>query len=126
MRGTSHYSVTIAFVAAIHLLLLPGAIAFGAESIVTNGDFQKWTDGVPDGWEVEIGAMNGGEEPKSEVKGIKGPALMLRGDASTMAWHAVSQEIPATPRRKLPPGVRNPAPRTSGVKAGNTTTATWV
>lgn len=97
MRGVSQFSVTTAFVAAIQLLLLPGAIAFGAESIVTNGDFQKWTDGLPDGWEVEIGAMNGGEEPKSEVKGIKGPALMLRGDTSTMAWHAVSQEIPATP-----------------------------
>jgi len=83
--------------AAIYLVFLSGAIAFGAESIVSNGDFQKWTDGVPDGWELEIGAKNGGEEPKSEVKRIKGPALMLRGDASTMAWHSVSQELPVRP-----------------------------
>ena len=25
----------------------------------------------------------------------KGPALMLRGDVSTMAWHSISQEFPA-------------------------------
>ena len=97
MRHTSAVFVTAAKVAAIHLVCLSGAIACGAESIVTNGDFQKWTGGAPDGWKVEIGAKNGAEEPKSTVKPIKGPALMLRGDASTMAWHAVSQEIPVQP-----------------------------
>jgi hypothetical protein len=97
MRPMSRVPVMAVMLAAVHLVFLPGAIAFGAESIVTNGDFQNWTDGAPDGWEVEIGARNGGEEPKSEVKKIKGPALMLRGDASTMAWHAVSQEIRVRP-----------------------------
>ena len=94
MRCTSRVPVTVALFAVVPLVFLSGAIVLGAESIVTNGRFEKWTDGVPDGWKVEIGAMNGAEEPKSEVKPIKGPALMLRGDASTMAWHAVSQRLP--------------------------------
>jgi hypothetical protein len=85
--------------AAVPLGLLLAAGAFGAEPLITNGDFEKWTGGVPEGWEVEIGAKNGGDRPKSEVKRIKGPALMLRGDASTMAWHVVGQEIPARPGR---------------------------
>jgi hypothetical protein len=80
---------------AVHLVVLFGATGLGAESLITNGNFKKWTDGVPDGWEVEIGATNGAEQPKSEVKRIKGPALMLRGDASTMAWHVVGQKMPA-------------------------------
>jgi hypothetical protein len=62
-----------------------------------NGDFQKWTGDKLDGWDVEVGAKNGAGEPKSEVKLIKGPALMLRGDAATMAWHSVSQKIAARP-----------------------------
>lgn len=97
MRNTSRVPVTAAVLAAVHLVFLSGAIAFGAESIVTNGDFQKWTDGVLDGWKLEIGSTNGAEAPKSVVKLIKGPALMLRGDASTMAWHTVSQRLPVRP-----------------------------
>ncbi len=97
MRSISRVPVAAAAFAAVTFVFLSGAIAFGAESIVTNGDFQKWTDGVPDGWELEIGAKNGAEEPKSEVKPIKGPALMLRGDASTMAWHSVGQKLPVQP-----------------------------
>jgi hypothetical protein len=85
----------VARLAAFELLFLSGASVWGADSLVVNGDFQEWTDGVPDGWKVEIGAMNGAETPKSEVAPIKGPALMLRGDASTMAWHSLGQEIPA-------------------------------
>lgn len=76
---------------------ISGTVAFAAEStesIVINGDFQKWTDGVPDGWTVEIGAKNGAEEPRSEVQLIQGTALMLRGDASTTAWHILGQEVP--------------------------------
>jgi len=95
MKHRSRVRVAMAMLAAVHLVLLSGAGGLAAESLITNGDFQKWTDGLPDGWEVEIGAMNGAEEPKSQVKSIKGPALMLRGDVSTMAWHTVSQEIPA-------------------------------
>ena len=97
MRNTSQTAIRVAILAAVPVGLLLATVGFGAEPLITNGNFEKWTDGVPDGWEVEIGAMNGAEQPKSEVKPIKGPALMLRGDASTMAWHAVSQQVPAHP-----------------------------
>ncbi len=72
-----------------------GLAAEPAESLLTNGSFAQWTGGVPDGWEVSIGATNGGEQPKSQVSMIAGPALLLRGDAATKAWHAVSQKIPS-------------------------------
>lgn len=73
------------------------SLASGADSLIVNGDFQKWTGDTLDGWDVEIGAKNGAGEPKSEVKLITGPALMLRGDAATMAWHSVGQEIAVRP-----------------------------
>ena len=95
MRHRSRVPVAVAMLAAVQLVLLSGASGLAGESLITNGDFQKWTDGLPDGWEVDIGAVNGAGQPKSQVKPIKGPALMLRGDASTMAWHTVSQAIPA-------------------------------
>ncbi|MEM9643620.1 MAG: hypothetical protein AAF989_01390 [Planctomycetota bacterium] len=68
-----------------------------AESIVKNGDFSKWRDGIPSGWEVSVGAKNGADAPVSEVRLIAGPALMLRGDSETMAWRVVSQELPMKP-----------------------------
>jgi len=97
MKHRSRAPIAAAMLAAVHFVLASGARGLGAESLVANGSFEEWTDGHPDGWKVDVGAMNGAEQPKSEVKPIKGPALMLRGDASTMAWHAVSQEIPARP-----------------------------
>jgi hypothetical protein len=77
--------------------LLSSNTVSGADSLITNGEFLNWADGLPAGWKVEIGAMNGGDSPTSEVKPIKGPALMLRGDASTLAWHSVSQEFQGQP-----------------------------
>ena len=79
---------------AFHLLFSDNPV-HSAESLVTNGNFQEWTEGVPNDWEVAIGAKNGGDQPISKVAPIKGPALMLQGDASTMAWNSVSQEIAA-------------------------------
>jgi len=95
MRYRSRVPIAAAMLAAVLFMLLSGTTGLGAESLIANGSFEKWTDGLPDGWKVDVGAMNGADAPKSEVKPIKGPALMLRGDASTMAWHSVSQEIPA-------------------------------
>ncbi|MAD80412.1 MAG: hypothetical protein CMJ50_06160, partial [Planctomycetaceae bacterium] len=97
MRHTTELCAIIGLSVAIHPLFLSSVSAYGADSLISNGDFLQWTDGLPDGWKVEIGAMNGGDSPKSEVKPIKGPALMLRGDASTLAWHSVSQEFAARP-----------------------------
>ena len=66
-------------------------------TLVTNGNFEQWAGGVPVGWKVEVGARNGGEKPVSEVKKMVGPALMMRGDESTMAWRSVSQSIKVKP-----------------------------
>lgn len=93
MRHALWLRVAVVMPVAIHVLL-SAACAAKAPSLVANGDFKNWTDGLPDGWEVTIGARNGGDEPKSKVALIKGPALMLRGDANTMAWHSVSQVFP--------------------------------
>jgi hypothetical protein len=76
-------------------LFLPNSSCHGAEPLIRNGDFRRWADGVPDGWNVTIGAKNGAEQPISDLRPIKGPALMLRGDARTMAWRSVSQEFEA-------------------------------
>ncbi|MEM6471668.1 MAG: S41 family peptidase [Planctomycetota bacterium] len=75
-----------------------GGDAVGQESVkVINGDFDQWNQGSPVGWTVETGATNGADLPKSEIKQIPGPALMLRGAASTKAWQLVSQTIDASP-----------------------------
>ncbi len=95
MRHATRFVAIVGLCAAVHLPFLSSDTACGADSLITNGDFLKWTNGLPDGWKVEVGAMNGGDSPTSEVKPIKGPSLMLRGDASTLAWHSVSQEFAA-------------------------------
>ena len=33
-----------------------GRVARAAESLIVNGNFEKWSGGVPEGWSVEIGA----------------------------------------------------------------------
>ena len=63
------------------------------ESLVVNGDLLAWTDGVPDDWTVGVGAKNGGERPGSEVEAIDGGGVVLRGTATTMAWHNLSQDL---------------------------------
>ncbi|MFV1963942.1 MAG: hypothetical protein ACC628_00855, partial [Pirellulaceae bacterium] len=97
MRHATRFFAIVGLLAGAFLLSLSSDSACSADSLIANGDFLKWRNGVPDGWKVEVGAMNGGDSPSSEVKPIKGPALMLRGDAATLAWHSVSQEFPARP-----------------------------
>ncbi|MDP6558205.1 MAG: hypothetical protein QGG71_26310, partial [Pirellulaceae bacterium] len=60
------------------------------KSLLANSNFADWTDGLPSDWTVEVGAKNGAEAPKSEVKQVDS-GLSLRGTGSTMAWHSVSQ-----------------------------------
>jgi hypothetical protein len=62
-------------------------------ALVTNGDFGSWTDGVPDDWKTDIGASNGADQPKSEVRQLGDAGLTLRGTSATMAWHSVSQTL---------------------------------
>lgn len=85
---------------AIIIAGLAGVPAFAADhSIVSNGDFAKWEGDLPDGWTVEVGATNGADSPESEVRQIAGPALMLRGDSTTMAWRTVTQTLNVEPGR---------------------------
>jgi len=80
-----------------YVACISGSIAIAAEStksIVTNGDFQKWTGGTPDDWNVDIGAKNGADEPTSQLVRLNDPGLSLVGDASTTAWHILGQEVP--------------------------------
>ncbi len=72
-------------------------VANCAEPPLKNGDFSRWTEGLPAEWLVEIGARNGAEQPVSEITRIKGPALLLQGDGSTMAWRTLSQELAVQP-----------------------------
>lgn len=66
-------------------------------SVLKNGDFNDWTGGVPDGWDLAIGASNGGPRPLSMVRQGEGPSLELSGDGQTLAWQMVSQTIPVMP-----------------------------
>jgi hypothetical protein len=47
---------------------------------VENADFSEWTDGNPVGWQIQVGASNGAESPRSKIAKIGGPALLLSGD----------------------------------------------
>ena len=69
----------------------------GAENLLANGNFTEWKDGLPANWRVEIGSMNGAEQPVSELRKIEGSAIFLSGDSSTMAWRSVSQEVDVRP-----------------------------
>lgn len=60
---------------------------------LTNGTFEKWKDGAPVGWTVEVGATNGRNEPKSAVEKGEGPSLQLSGTQRTLAWHLVAQTV---------------------------------
>jgi len=64
---------------------------------IKNGSFKNWKEGLPVGWEVGIGADNGGSSPLSKVQKGAAPSLVLSGDASTMAWRMVKQELKLTP-----------------------------
>jgi hypothetical protein len=64
-----------------------------SSNLLANGDFREWADGLPVGWTVDIGATNGANAPKSELKQLDDPGLSLRGNASTLAWLSVGQEL---------------------------------
>ncbi len=86
-----HASLTLGIALSIASVCQPHAVA--EESLIRNGNFQHWEGDAPQGWKVEIAARNGGDQPVSEVGRMAGPALTLRGDAKTMAWRSVSQEV---------------------------------
>ena len=90
------WPLRVAWVALL-VVAATGDRLISAEPLITNGDFEHWNGDVPRGWKVEIGAKTGADRPVSIVQRIAGPALMLRGDASTKAWRSVSQELAVEP-----------------------------
>ncbi len=71
----------------------PSEAEGAAASLVTNGEFSAWTDGLPDHWIAVIGASNGANDPKSEIVRLEDAGLALRGQAATRAWHSLSQTL---------------------------------
>lgn len=63
------------------------------QSVLSNGDFGEWRDGVPAGWEVRVGAANG-EGPESAIDRAEG-GVSLRGDADTRVWRMLAQDVEA-------------------------------
>ena len=61
---------------------------------IENGDFSQWENGKPVGWDVEVGANNGGNEPLSIIQQGSDSSLELSGDIKTRAWQSVSQTFP--------------------------------
>ena len=75
---------------AIYLIGSPG---FAQELQIENGDFSQWNDETPVGWEVEIGATTGQDNPLSVLKQGDGPSLEMGGTAETLVWQVISQTI---------------------------------
>ncbi len=73
------------------------AIQSTDQTLVKNSSFQQWTNGVPDGWNVGIGAYRGSQTPASEVRQGAGPSLELHGDRTTKGWNYVMQEVTLQP-----------------------------
>ncbi len=61
---------------------------------IENGDFSQWKEGQPIGWNLDIGANNGGNEPLSVVEQGADSSLQLSGDINTRAWQSVAQSFP--------------------------------
>ncbi len=66
------------------------------ESLLRDGSFRHWQGDRLQHWVIEIGASRGGTKPVSEVDAVPGPALRLRGDATTLAWRSVGQDVALT------------------------------
>jgi hypothetical protein len=68
MKNATRSLAFVVLLAVAHLLFVGSDDACGADSLITNGGLLEWSDGLPDGWKVEIGARNGADSPKSEVE----------------------------------------------------------
>jgi hypothetical protein len=76
-------------------LLLPALAGEGTPSpaaggLLPNGDFSLWKDGLPEGWELRVGATSGpGKE--SEVRPGPEGGVLLRGSAATGQWRLLAR-----------------------------------
>ncbi len=88
--------IVAALLSVCSLVLTTPAVVAQQDNLVQHGTFEVWADGAPVGWDLGIGANNGGDSPKSVARQGEGPSLELSGDASTLAWQSVSQDVPVT------------------------------
>ncbi len=98
-----HHYVTSKWLLSIlsFFMSLSQSFAQTGDSVrVENASFEEWSDGLPSGWKVEIGAANGGNTPLSKVAKIGGPAILLSGDSKTKAWQIVSQNVQVQPGKR--------------------------
>ena len=73
--------------------LTDGSVSgFQTESILKNGSFERWTDGQPDDWNVDVGAGRSNGK-KSKIASLDGVGVSLSGDRSTRRWQFLSQEL---------------------------------
>jgi len=86
------------FAAGLGLPQLTAHPIAAGEIALKNGDFQKWTDGEPEGWTVSVGARNSGVNPSS-LERIEPDGLSLSGVADTGLWYSVSQSFALQPGR---------------------------
>ncbi len=91
---------TLLITATCWLQLL--AIAGGAAEPLPlkNADFNEWQDGLPQDWNVAVGATSGSDTP-SRVAQIEGGGIELAGDAATGRWRVVSQRVAVSPGGSL-------------------------
>ncbi len=67
------------------------------KSLVANGTFAQWKDGLPVGWDVSVGATDGARSPESHIDQGDGMSLKLSGDANTRAWRFLAQTVDVNP-----------------------------
>jgi hypothetical protein len=82
----------------VSLCLASVSTAATPDSLIVNGTFETWDDGLPTGWTLGVGARTGGDAPASLIERIEGPGVRLRGDSSTRLWHVLGQRFPVKPR----------------------------
>ena len=83
------------------MIALQGSCTFGFQSVdeaslLSNGEFQRWRQGQPVGWDVSVGATGNGGEP-SNLTQADGPSLQLQGNSRTGVWNLVSQTVALEP-----------------------------
>jgi hypothetical protein len=62
-------------------------------NLLINGDFKLLESDRPTGWQVDVGAKNGADTPLSSVSPLPDGGIELRGDATTLAWNNLMQDV---------------------------------
>jgi hypothetical protein len=78
------------------LVGLACAAPAAAQELLRNGSFEKWAEGKPVGWRVDVGARNG-QGPEALCVPLAEVGLSLSGDRTTKVWKSVSQQFAAAP-----------------------------